>query len=458
MAGNEKTILVIGGGPGGTAAASRAAQLGAKVTLIEKDQFGGSCVNYNCIPLTGMLAGVELLERIRHASALGIQVGEPTIDLSQTRTRVAGVVAELREGIAGLLGSFGVQTVQGQARLTGPKTVAVGDQILKGDAIILATGATSKAPPFPAAGLLTARQALELDQPPERLLVWGGGGIELEFAQYFAALGSRVSLITDGPNVLADEDYEVGQRMQSILGENGVQVFSNAMLKSAVAQDGGVRVVIGQRKGETPLDVDRILWVGQQPLVDGLGLDAAGVRVVDGAVPVNDFCQTNVPGVYAVGDLVGPPMYSYVATYQGLIAAENALGFVRRVNLRAMPRCIYTHPEVACVGLSEVEAEDQGREVEIVNLSLSTNVRAITLDEAMGGVKIVFDKKSGKLLGVHIVGYRATELISEAALALQLETLAEDFAWALRGHPTVSEAMVEGGRAFFGQALYIPKW
>ena len=280
----------------------------------------------------------------------------------------------------------------------------------------------------------------------------------MQFAQYFALQGSKVTVVAQGANVLLEEDYEIGQRLQSILAEQGVTVLTGATVRSAAAEGGKARVVVAQRKGETSLLVDRVLWAGHAPFTEGLGLEAAGVKLVNGAVQVNDRCQTNVASIYAIGDLVGPPMYSYVATYQGLLAAENALGQNRRQDLRSMPRCVYTIPEIACVGLSETEAEDQGHEVQIANISLASNVRAMTMDEAVGGVKVVFDKKYGKLLGVHIVGLRASELIAEAALALQMEVMAEDFAWALRGHPTLCEGMVEAGRAFFGQALYIPKW
>jgi dihydrolipoamide dehydrogenase len=451
-------IIVIGGGPGGTAAATRAAQLGANVTLVEKGFLGGSCVNYNCIPFTGMLASVELLDRIRRADNLGIQVEVPALDLVKARAHVGGIVEELRMGISALMDSFGVQVIEGTARLVGARTVMVGDQRLEADAIILATGAHPSEPPIPMPGLLTSRQALALDAIPETLLVWGSGGIEVQFAQYFALLGSKVTLVAQGANVLIEEDYEVGQRLQSILAEQGVQILTGASVRSASLEDGKTRILVGQRKGESSLLVDRVLWVGHAPALEGLGLEATGVKVVDDAVQIDDRCQTNVPGIYAIGDLAGPPMYSYVATLQGLLAAENALGQNRHQNLRNMPRCIYTIPEVACVGLSETEAEDRGHEVEIANISLASNVRAMTLDEAVGGIKVVFDKKYGKLLGVHIVGHRATELIGEAALALQMEVLAEDFAWAIRGHPTLCESMVEAGRAFAGQALYIPKW
>ncbi len=451
-------IIVIGGGPGGTAAATRAAQLGATVTLIEKETLGGNCVNRNCIPLVGMMASLELLDRIRRADRFGVSVGQPSLDLRQARERVNGIVAELREGIGGLMASFGVAVIEGEGRLLDAQTVAVGERKIRGEAVILATGARLIAPPLPVAGLLTPREALALDEPPERLLVWGGGGIELEFAQYFALLGSRVTLIADGSHVLPTEDYDVGQRLQSILGEQGIQVLTGAALKSAARKGSGVEVTVGQRKGETTLLVDRVVWAGHQPAVEGLGLENAGVRVVDGAVQIDERCQTNIPRLYAAGDLAGPPMVSSVATAQGLTAAENALGKTRKLNLRAMPRCYYTIPEAACVGLSETEAEDQGYEVEVVNISQEANVRAMTLDEAVGGIKFVVDRKLGKVLGVHIVGHRATELIGESALGLQLEALAEDFAWALRGHPTLSESLIEAGRAFSHQALYVPKW
>lgn len=451
-------VIIVGGGPAGAAAATRAAQLGAQVTLIEKEVLGGNCVNYNCIPVAGMLASVELLYRIRRAENMGINVGEVSLDLKQARGRVMGVVQELREGIGGLMQSFGIEVLEGEAVLLDSGTVAVGEQELQGDAIILAAGARPSEPPLDIEGLLDSRAALALNEPPARLLVWGGGGMELEFAQYFALLGSQVTVVTDGPHVLPDADYEVGQRLQRILGEQGVQVLTGATVKSVAYDDAAVEAVVSQRKGDTSVAVDRVLWVGQAPAVEGLGLEAAGVEVVDGAVEVDESCRTNVPGIYAVGDLIGEPMYSYVATVEGMVAAENAMGNARPLDLHAMPRCVFTIPEAAWVGLSELEAEDQGYDVEIVNISHDTNARALTLDEAMGGIKTVWDRNLGKLLGVHLVGHRATELIAEGALGLQLEAIAEDFTWALRGHPTFGESMAEAGRAFFGQALNIPKW
>ncbi len=451
-------IIVIGGGPGGMAAAIRAAQLGAQVTLIEKHLIGGNCVNYNCIPLTSLLAAVERLQQVRSAADLGIDAGEAVLDLAKVQERLSGLLGELRQGNASLLTSFGVELVEGEAKLAGNRSVVVNGRSLQADAVILAAGARSAPPPLPTKFLLSNRQAVSLTEPPERLLVWGGDHVEVEFAQLFALLGSQVTLVTEASQILPAEDYEIGQRLQGILAEQGVKVLAGAKISGLQDLSAGVEATIRQRKGELKLTVDRVLWARQVPAVDELGLEIAGVQCSAGAVKVNERCQTNVAGIFAIGDLAGDPMYSSVATTQGLVAAENALGGSRKLDLKALPRCIYTLPEAACVGLTEEQAEDQGYEVQVANLSFEMNPRALALGEAVGGIKVVFERKLGKLLGVHIVGHRATELISEAALAIHLETLAEDYAWALRGHPTLSESMLEAGRAFYGQALYIPKW
>jgi dihydrolipoamide dehydrogenase len=455
-------VIVIGAGPGGTAAATRAAQLGAQVTLIERAELGGKCINRNCIPLTGMLASVELLARIRQAEELGISVGMPALDIAKMVARTQQIIHELREGLAGLLPTFGIEIVQGQARLVGPRTVEVnGRQLEAGRAVILATGARWATPPDGIGEILWPDQALALSQVPDRLLIWGGGPVEVEFATLYAHLGSQVTLVVDGPYPLPDEDYEVGQRLQRILEAQGVEVITGARLKSAVKAGEELRAIVVTPRGETELAVEQVLWAGRLPNVEGLGLEDVGVKLDQergGAVVVDQLQQTSLPGLYAVGDLTGEPFYSSVATVEGMAAAENALGRARRINRSLIPRHAFTLPEVACIGLSEEQAEEAGYEVEVVNIAQDTNVRALGLSETEGGVKIVASKKQGKVLGVHIVGHRATELIAEAAMAIQLEALAEDLAWAIRSHPTLSESLVEAGRGVIGQALYLPQF
>lgn len=454
-------IIVIGAGPGGTAAATRAAQLGAQVTLIERAELGGNCVNRNCIPLISMLSSVELFDRIRRAGEMGISVGEPALDAGSLVARARQISEGLREGLSALLPTFGIEIIEGQAKLVGPKTIEVNGQRLEaGRAVILATGAHWATPPegIEPDAIWWPHEAMNLDPIPEQLLIWGSEAIELEFATLYSALGSQVTLVMDGPHPLPNEDYEVGQRLQGILSERGVEVLTNATLKSAVKNGDAVKAVVSRRQGDTELTVQKLMWSGRTPNTAGLGLEAIGVELQDEAVIVNERQQTNLSGLYAIGDVTGRPYYSTTATPEGLIAAENAMGRSRALDRSHIPRHAFTIPEVGCVGLTEEQAEDAGYEVEIINITLDTNSRAITLGELEGGIKIVVNKKQGKILGVHIVGHRATELVAEAALAIQLEALAEDWAWSIRVHPTLSESMQEAGRAFAGQALYIPQF
>jgi len=452
-------IIVIGGGPGGTAAATRAAQLGAQVTLIERADLGGNCVNRNCIPLTSLLASVELCRRIGQAGEMGVQVGPASLNLPGMIARKDRIVQELREGMAGLLPTFGIEIVQGEARLVDARTVEVGGQHLQATrAIILATGAQWAPLPPGVQDVLRPDEAVKLDSAPGRLLIWDSGAAEIEFATLYAALGSQVTLVVDGAYPLPQEDYEIGQRLQGLLQNQGIQVMCNIRVQSVTRTSEGLQVVLSGSKGETQLTVDKLLWTGRVPSTEGLGLEQTGVRLNEGAVVVDDRMQTNVPGIYAIGDITGAPFYSSLATAGGLVAAENAVGHNRRLDQRVVPRYAFSIPEVATVGLTEDEATDKGYDIEIANIAYNSSSRAMGLGEIEGGIKLIADRKLGKILGVHIVGYRATELIAEAALGIQLEALAEDFAWAVRIHPTLSESMVEAGRAILGQALYVPKF
>jgi dihydrolipoamide dehydrogenase len=452
-------VIVIGGGPGGTAAATRAAQLGAEVVLVERAQLGGNCVNRNCVPLTTLLASVELLRRIGQAGEMGIRVGPAILDIPGMLARKERIVGDLREGMEGLLPTFGIDVVEGEARVVDPKTVEVdGRRLPATRAVILAAGARWAPIPAGVEGILRPDEALSLEAVPARLLIWGGGPSEVEFATLYAALGSKVTLAVDGPYPLPDEDYEIGQRLQGLLQSQGVEVSTNVRLKSAMRTGEGLKVVLAGARGDVEISADRVLWTGRVPATDGLGLEAIGVRLKDSAVEVDERQRSAVPGIYAVGDVTGAPMYSSLATAGGLVAAENAMGQSRRLDRRLVPRYAFSIPEVAAVGLTEDQATDAGYDVEVANVALATNARAMGLGETEGGIKLVADRRRGKVLGVHIVGHRASELIAEGCLGLQLEALAEDVAWSLRIHPTLSEGMVEAGRGIVGQALYVPKF
>ncbi len=451
-------VIVIGGGPAGTAAATRAAQLGAQVVLVERAHMGGNCVNRNCIPLNGLLATVQLQRRIARAGELGLRVAPPTLDVQAMVARTQQTSSEMRDGVESVLGSFGVDIIRGEARLVDARTVEVdGRRWQAGRAIVLATGAAWAPQPEGVAGLWRPDEALRLEEVPGRLAIWGGGAVEVELATLYAALGSRVTLIVDGPYPLPDEDYEVGQRLQGILQEQGVQILVNSTVTAATKVEEGLKVTLAGGKGSPAITVDRLLWAGRVPRTEGLGLAGVGVQTQGGAVVVDAHQRTSVAGIYAAGDVTGEPMLSSLATAGGVVAGENALGKDSRLDRRAVPRYAFTIPEVAAVGLTEDQAMDAGYDVEVANVSFATNARAAGLGENEGGVKIVADRKLGKVLGVHIVGACATELIGEAAMAIQLEALAEDFARAIRVHPTLSESAVEAGRAVLGQALYVPR-
>ena len=349
--------------------------------------------------------------------------------------------------------------MEGEAHLIDAKTVDVGGQTLNAArAIILATGARWAPAPPGIAGILRPDEALKFESIPARLLIWGGGASEIELATLFAGFGTEVTLAVDGPYPLPDEDYEIGQRLQGILQEQGVQVLINVRLKSSTPTADGLRVLFDGAKGELSISTDHVLWTGRVPNTENLGLERIGVKLNAGAVVVDDRQQANVPGIYAVGDVTGAPFYSSLATAGGLVAAENAMGKARRLDSRLVPRYAFAIPEAAAVGLTEDQAADKGYDVEVVNVAYNSSSRAMGLGQIEGGIKLVADRKSGKVLGVHIVGYRATELIAEAALGIQLEVLAVDLAWSLRIHPTLSESLVEAGRAVMGQALYVPKF
>ncbi len=452
-------VIVIGGGPAGSAAATRAAQLGAEVVLIERAHLGGNCVNRNCIPLTGLLATVRLYHLISRAGEMGIQSGPAKLDVQAMLARTQRISGEMRDGVESVLASFGVDIIRGEARLVDARTVEVaGRRLQAARAVVLATGAAWAPEPKGVAGVLRPDEALRLAAVPGRLAIWGGSAVEVEFATLYAALGSQVTLIVNGPYPLPDEDYEVGQRLQGILQGQGVQVLANSGVESATPTADGLRVALAGAKGAREITVDRILWAGRVPLTDGLGLPGVGVQLKGGAVVVDDHQRTNVAGVYAAGDVTGEPLFSSLATAEGLVAGENAMGRDSRLDRRAVPRYAFTIPEVAAVGLTEDQATDAGYDVEVANVSFATNARAAGLGETEGGVKIVAERKLGKVLGVHVVGPWATELIAEAALAIQLEALADDFARAIRVHPTLSESAVEAGRAILGEALYVPKF
>ncbi len=451
--------VVTGGGAGGFAAAIRAAQLGGKVTIIEKTELGGNCLNRACIPTKTLLASARLLRQARHAVELGITVEGTSFDLQKIHERKDTLIEELRLGTEALLKDNEVRIVQGMGRLAAADTVEVGDERIQGRNLIIATGSAPAQLPIEGAdlpGVMGTEEAIELREVPVRFIVIGSGPWELELATFYAVLGSHVTVVERGRQLLPGEDHEIGQRMGQALREQGVELKMSCEVE-AIRQrdDGSLLVVLTEGKGE--IEADKVLATRRFPNSTGLGLREVGLKLKEGAIVVDERMETSVPHIYAIGDVTGGPMWSHRASAEGLVAAENAMGKPARINHSAIPRCLYTWPQVGAVGLTEAQAEEQGLEFKVGKAPFGINPYAMILGEPMGSVKII-SGKYGKILGVHIIGPGAVDLISQAALAIQVEATVEDLGWAVPMHPSSGEAQVDAAQDVEGMALHLPKW
>jgi dihydrolipoamide dehydrogenase len=465
MAGT-KDVVIIGGGPGGYVAAIRAAQLGAKVTLIEKDELGGICLNWGCIPTKALLRGVELMEAVEGSKDFGIQVGEVSVDFSKLSARRDRAVKTLVSGVSGLMKSNGIEVIKAKARLISPQNIEVIDgkqQKLTFPArkIIIATGSVSADLPIPGAklpGVIDSNGALQLAEVPESMVIIGAGPIGLEFGTIFAALGAKVTILEMLPQILPSEDPEIASSLEKTLRRYKMQILTGCQVKEiGEGSEGKRKVVAITGEGEKAFEAKYVLVaVGRRPNLDGLGLQEAGVRFSKKGIEVNEKLETNVSGIYAIGDVTGQWLLAHFAMAQGEVAAKNALGQEAQMDSRVVPRCVYTLPEVAAVGMTEKQAQDAGYELKVGRFPFAANGKATVLGERSGLVKIIAETKYDEILGVHIFGPHATDLIGEAVLAMRLEGTAPDMAQAIHPHPTLSEAMMESAFDVDGRAVHIP--
>jgi dihydrolipoamide dehydrogenase len=461
-------LAVIGAGPGGYVAAIRAAQLGMKVACIDKRAaLGGTCLNIGCIPSKALLDSTELYAIANSRLARhGIQVAGVTLDLKTMMARKDQVVAGLTDGVAFLFKKNRVTFVQGTARLAGVGKIAIkggqgGGEMLEAKSILLATGsepARLPAMPFDGTAIVSSTEALSFDKVPTHLVVVGGGYIGLELGSVWARLGAKVTVIEFLPRILAQGDAEVATQLHKLLAKQGLKFHVDTKVTSASVQGGQV-IVNAQAKGENVLfQGDRLLVaVGRRPYTAGLGLEEAGVEVEEksGRVVVNEQFATNVPGVYAIGDLVAGPMLAHKAQEEGVALVEQLAGKKTHVSYATIPSVIYTWPEVASVGQTEEQVKESGRAYRIGKFPFQANGRARSLDETDGFVKVIADAKTDRLLGVHIIGPRASELIAEAVLAMEFAGSAEDIARTCHAHPTLSEAVHEAALAVDKRAIHI---
>ena len=458
----QKELVIIGGGPAGYTAAIRAAQLGGKITLIEKDILGGTCVNRGCIPTKCLLHSANLHRQIKRTNLFGVSAGSPTFDFLAVSKRKQKVVKQLVDDVEFLMKKNNITVIRGVGSIVGQKTVKVvkndGEQLIHGDSIIVATGSESAASAIEgitAKSVLNSDQALALEQPPESMAVIGAGVVGLELAQVFHRMNTKVTVIELMPQILHGEDTEITQILGEMLKADGISILTEAKVKMVKSDESGRKVLsFNIKDAEKQVIVDKILVaVGRRPVVEGLGLEKVGVALNDGKIVVNRNMETNVKDIYGIGDVAGGHMLAHVAMAEGRCAAQNAMGARTEMDYRAIPRCIYTDPEVAAVGLTEIQARERYKNVKIGQFPFRANGKALILDETEGMVKLIADARYGQLLGVEILGPHATELIAEAVLGIQMEATVDDLASAIHAHPTLSETVMGAALDFTGGAL-----
>ena len=459
-----KKIVVIGGGPGGYVAAIRAAQLGAQTHLIEKENLGGTCLNWGCIPTKALLHTAELYHAVRHGERIGLKGESVTLDWAALMNRKQSVVRRLVGGVGGLLKANGVTVHKGIGELIAPGSVKVhgaNEEVLAADAVIISTGSVPVKLKFPGSdlpGVIDSSGALALDKLPESMVIIGGGVIGVEFAALYAALGSKVTVVELLPEILPGIDAELAVTLKQSLGKNGVVFMNGAKLESVSQTSGGLsaKVLVGTEAKEIPGEIV-LVAVGRRAFTEGTGLEAAGVKMERGKVLVNGNYLTNVPGVYAIGDCNGITMLAHAASHQGIAAVEHALGHTAAEHGQPIvPACVYTSPEVAAVGLTEEKAKEQGLAYNKGVFPLAGNGKSMIEEGESGFIKILAGVKYGEILGVHMIGPRVTEMIGEATLAMRLEATVDELVTTIHAHPTVSESIGEAALAVSGLAIHWP--
>ena len=453
-------VAVIGGGPAGYVAAIKAAQLGAKVAIVEKGVFGGTCLNVGCIPTKTYLKNVEIIEHIKVAASRGIIIDPSAfkVDMEKVQEFKNGVVRKLTSGVEGLLKSNGVEIFKGVGKINKNKDVVVNDtQIIKADKIILAGGskvAKVNIPGIENDKVLTSDDLLEIKEVPETLAVIGGGVIGTEMGQSFAGLGSKVTIIEMMDRIVANLDHEVSEELTRDIKKKGMEVITSARITEIVDKGDKLEIKID---GKESIIADRALMaIGRVPDVEGVG--EVKLETEKGRIKVDKYMETSVKGVYAPGDVNGIKMLAHVAFRMGEVAAENAVkGNQRSVKLLSAPSVVYTLPEVAMVGLTEEQAREKYDDIRIGRFNFSANGRALASSESVGFVKVIADNRYGEVLGVHIIGPTAAELITQASLIMEMEITVDEVVKTIYGHPTYSEAIFEAFADVLGEAVHIPK-
>ena len=464
MADTQFDVIIIGGGPGGYVTAIRGAQLGLKICVVEKNHLGGICLNWGCIPTKALLRTAEIYHLMNHAEDYGLTAKGVGFDLEKIVERSRGVSGQLSNGVAYLLKKNKVTVVDGEAKLAGPGKVDVtkdGKALpqLSAKYVIVATGAKARSiPSLPIDGrvVITSREALETREVPARALIVGAGATGTEFAYVWRMYGSDVTLVEMLPRIVPSEDEEISQQLEHSFERHGINTRAGTRVDGIEIAGGVATVSLSGDSGAAEIDCDKVLVaIGMQGNVDGIGLEDVGVATAGDFITVGDHMETNVPGVYAIGDVTGKMLLAHVASAQGVTAVETMAGLdPPSLDYAMMPRATYCRPQVASFGLTEAQAKAQGYSVKTGKFPMVASGKALALGETEGMVKVVVDAEIGSILGAHMIGAEVTELLGELGLANLLESTTKELGWLVHPHPTISEALKEAALSADGEAIH----
>ena len=458
-------IAIIGSGPGGYVAAIRASQLGKKVAIIERENLGGICLNWGCIPTKALLKSAQVFDYINHSDDYGISIKDAKVDFDGMVKRSRGVADGMSKGIAFLMKKNKIEVINGTGKLAGKGKINVTDDkgkasTVEADHIILATGARSRElPNIPIDGknVVGYRDAMVLPKQPKEMIVIGSGAIGMEFAYFYSTIGTKVTIVEFMDRILPVEDADVSKAMMMNYKKKGIEIMTNSSVDKVESKGGKSTVTIKTKKGTESKECDIVLSAaGVQTNLENLGLEEIGIKHDKGKIVVDDFYKTTAPGVYAIGDIVPGPALAHVASAEGIICVEAICGHhPQALNYGNIPGCTYTHPEVASVGLTEEQAKEKGYELRVGKFPFSASGKASASGHKDGFVKVIFDKKYGEWLGCHMMGEGVTDMIAEAVVARNLETTGMEVLKSVHPHPTMSEAVMEAVAQAYEECIHL---
>ena len=458
-------LIVLGSGPGGYVAAIRASQLGLKTAIVEREALGGICLNWGCIPTKALLKSANVFEYISHAKEYGITVGEPKVDMKGMVQRSRDVAKGMSNGVQFLMKKNKIDVIMGTGKLLPGKKIEVTaadgkKSTVEGKHIIIATGARSRVlPSMPQDGkkIIGYREAMVLADQPKSMVVVGSGAIGSEFAYFYNAIGTKVTLIEYLPHIVPVEDEEVSKQLEKSFKKQGIEVITGSEVTAVDTKGKGCKVTVKTPKGEQTIECDIVLSAaGIVANLEGIGLEEVGIVTDKGKITVDDFYATNIPGYYAIGDCTPGQALAHVASAEGIICVEKIAGHhPEKLDYNNIPGCTYCSPEVASVGMTEKQAKEKGLEIKVGKFPFSASGKASAAGAKDGFVKLIFDAKYGELLGAHMIGANVTEMIAEAVSIRKLETTGHEIIKTVHPHPTMSEAIMEAAAAAYGEVIHL---